>query len=116
MLEGKKKKGLIGLMSRVFANGPGDWGSIPGRVIPKTQKMVFDAALLNTQFYKIRIKGKVVQPREWRSAFPGVVAIEKRAFWSSSTKVANFTYKVCVCVGREREKKRFVCRIVSVKK
>ena len=28
----------IGLMSRVFANGPGDQGSIPGRVIPKTKK------------------------------------------------------------------------------
>ena len=41
----------IGLMSRVFANGPGDWGSIPGRVIPKTQKMVLDAALLNTQHW-----------------------------------------------------------------
>ena len=27
-------------MSRVFTNGPGDWGSIPGQVIPKTQKMV----------------------------------------------------------------------------
>ena len=26
----------IGLMSRVFGNGPGDRGSIPGRVIPKT--------------------------------------------------------------------------------
>ena len=25
-------------MSRVFTNGPGDWGSIPGQVIPKTQK------------------------------------------------------------------------------
>ena len=24
------------LMSRVFANGPGDRGSIPGRVIPQT--------------------------------------------------------------------------------
>ena len=28
----------IGLVVRVFANGPGDLGSIPGRVIPKTQK------------------------------------------------------------------------------
>ena len=37
----------IGLMSRVFANGPGDRGSVPGRVIPKTQKVVLDAALLN---------------------------------------------------------------------
>ena len=25
-------------MSRVFASSPGDWGSIPDRVIPKTQK------------------------------------------------------------------------------
>ena len=41
--------GLIGLMCTLFANGPGDKGSIPGRVIPKTQKMVPDAALLNTQ-------------------------------------------------------------------
>ena len=32
-------------MSRVFANGPEDRVSIPGRVIPKTQKMVLDAAL-----------------------------------------------------------------------
>ena len=28
----------IGLMSRVFTSGLGDRGSIPGRVIPKTQK------------------------------------------------------------------------------
>ena len=42
---------------RVFANGPGDSGSIPGRVIPKTQKMLLDAALLNTQHNKVRIKG-----------------------------------------------------------
>ena len=54
----------IGLAVRVFANGPGDLSSIPGRVIPKTQKMVFDASLLNTQHYKVRIKGKVEQSRE----------------------------------------------------
>ena len=40
---------LIGLESRVFANGPGDVGSIPGRVIQKTFKMVLDTYLLNTQ-------------------------------------------------------------------
>ena len=34
-------------MSRVFTNGPGGQGSIPGRVIPKTQKMVLDVAFLN---------------------------------------------------------------------
>ena len=49
---------FVGLMGRVFANGPRNWGSIPGRVIPKTQKMVLDAALFNTQHYKVRIKGK----------------------------------------------------------
>ena len=54
----------IGLMSKVFANGPGDWGSIPGRVIPKTQKMILDTTLLNTQLYKVGIKGKVEQSRE----------------------------------------------------
>ena len=54
----------IGLAVRVFANGPGDLGSIPGRVIPKTQKMVLDASLLNTQHYKVWIKGKVKQSRE----------------------------------------------------
>ena len=52
------------LAVRVFANGPGDLGSIPGRVIPKTQKMVLDASLLNTQHYKVQIKGKVEQSRE----------------------------------------------------
>ena len=36
----------FGQMSRVFANGPGDRSSIPGRVILKTQKMVLDASLL----------------------------------------------------------------------
>ena len=52
---------LIGLVGRVFANDPGDLGSIPGRVIPKTLKMVLDTSLLNTQQYKARIKGKVEQ-------------------------------------------------------
>ena len=54
----------ISLAVRVSANGPGDLGSIPGRVIPKTQKMVLDASLLNTQHYKVRIKGEVEQSRE----------------------------------------------------
>ena len=38
-------------MVRVFASGPGDLGSVPGQVIPKTLKMVLDATLLNTQFH-----------------------------------------------------------------
>ena len=44
-------------MSRVFTNDPGDWGLIPGRVIPNTQKMELDATLLNTQHYKCMDQG-----------------------------------------------------------
>ena len=67
------------MMVRVFANGPGHLGSIPGWVIPKTQKMVLDASL----HYKV----KVEQSREKSSApqHLGVVAIEKGAFGSPST-------------------------------
>ena len=57
----------IDLISRVFANSPGDRGSIPVRVIPKTQKIVLDPTLLNTH-YKVRIKGKVEQSKERGSA------------------------------------------------
>ena len=88
----------IGPAVRVFANGPGDLGSIPGRVIPKTLKMELDTTLLNTQHYKVRFKGKVEQSWEWSSAPPlhlGVVAIEKGAFGSPSTMVANFTFTYC---------------------
>ena len=63
----------IGIMVRVFANSPGDLGSIPGRVIPKTFKMVLDASLLNSQHYKVWIKGKVEKPRERSSAFPNTL-------------------------------------------
>ena len=77
----------------VFIGRPGVLGSIPGRVIQKALKMVFDTSLLNTQQYKIRIKGKVEQSREMSSAplHLSVVAIEKGAFGSPSTRVANFT-------------------------
>ena len=36
--------------------------------IPMTQKMILDATLLNTQHYKVRIKGKLEQCRERSSA------------------------------------------------
>ena len=50
---------LIGLLGRVFTNVPGDLSSILVHVIPKTFKMVLDTSLLNTQQYKVHIKGKV---------------------------------------------------------
>ena len=59
---------LESIVGRVFANGPEDLDSIPGRVIPKTLKMVLDTTLLNTQQYKVCIKSKVEQSRERSSA------------------------------------------------
>ena len=73
----------IGLAVRVFANGPGDLGSIPGRVIPKTQKIVLDASLLNTQHYKVRIKGKVEQSREGVAPSPTPCS----SYWKGSLRV-----------------------------
>ena len=58
---------------RVFANGPGDLGSVPGRVIPKTQKMVLDASLLNTQHYKGKVEpsreGVAPSPTSWCTSY-----------------------------------------------
>ena len=92
---------LIGLVGRVFTSGLGDLGSIPDHVIPKTLKMVLDTSLLNTQQYKVHIKGKVEQSRE-RSSPPlhlDVVTIEKGAFGLSSTTVASFTFTI-ISTGR----------------
>ena len=58
------------MMVRVFTKGLGDYGSIPGRGISKTQKIVLDASLRNTQHYKVWIKSKVVQFRKKSSALP----------------------------------------------
>ena len=58
------------MVDRVFTNGPEDRGSIPGRVIPKTLKMVLDPVLLNTQQYKVRIEDKVELSWERSSAIP----------------------------------------------
>ena len=70
-------------MSSVFANGPGDRGSIPGRALPMPS---------STQYYMVRIKSKVEQSWEWSSALPflSVVAIEKRAFGSPSSRQLYF--------------------------
>ena len=61
-------------VGRVFANGPGSLGSIPGRIVPKTLKIVLDTSLPNTQQYKVRIEGKVEQSLERSSALPYILA------------------------------------------
>ena len=35
---------VIGLVGWVFANGPGDLGSIPGHIIPKILKILLDTS------------------------------------------------------------------------
>ena len=57
---------FISLVGRVFANDLGDPGSIPGRVKTRTLKMVLATSLLNTQQYKVGIKGK------WSNSRKGV--------------------------------------------
>ena len=58
--------------------------------------MILDTSLLNTQYYKVHIKGKEEQSKEWSSALPlhlgVVVAIKKETFGSPSIMVSNFTY------------------------
>ena len=78
-------------MFRVFANGLGDPGSIPGRVRAKTKKIVLDGSLLNTQHYKVKIKGKVEQSREKSSASPRP--------WCGSYQKANL--RVTLNYGRQ---------------
>ena len=78
---------LIGIMVRVFTNDPGDWGSIASRVIPKTQKIVLVASLLNSQNHKIQIKGKWNNREKEVALFTIRRSNEKGTFGSPSTTV-----------------------------
>ena len=76
---------LIGLVGRAYAIGPGDMGFIPGRFMPKTLKIVLDTSLLNTQQYKVRIKGKVEQSTERGSTSR---TLRCSSYWKGSLLVA----------------------------
>ena len=58
---------FVGIMVRVFTNGSRNWGSILGQVISKTQKMVLDGYLFNTQHCKVQIISK------WSNSKKGLV-------------------------------------------
>ncbi len=64
---------IIWYGSRVSRAVQGNQGSIPGRIILKTQKMVLDASLLNTQHYKVHIMGKRSKPG--KGAIPSLAAL-----------------------------------------
>ena len=81
-------------MVRVLINSPVDRCSIPGRVIQKTQKIVLDASWLNSQHYKVRIKGKCSNSGKGIAPYPTSQCrtIEKGAFRSLSTTVDQLTH------------------------
>ena len=62
----------IGIMVRVFANGLGDWGGCfkPRSSYTKDSEKWY-LIPLNTQHYKVGIKGK------WSNPKKGIIAIEK---------------------------------------
>ena len=81
-IEINKLRRTIGIMVRVFTNRQGDRGSIPGRVIPKTQRMVLNASLLKNQ-YGSRVK--------WSNPEEGVApSLTTRccSYWKGSLRVA----------------------------
>ena len=66
----------IDIMIRVFTNDPGDQGSVPDQVIPKTQKMVLDAPCLTLSIirYKSRVSGAIQErnstlPTSWFDSY-----------------------------------------------
>ena len=83
------------MLKLLSTNGSGDRGSVPGHVIPKTQKMVLDASLLNTQHYKEWTRGKWSNPGKGVASSPLhiiVVAIKKSVFRLLSTMFSQLTY------------------------
>ena len=90
---------LIGLVGRVFANGPGDLGSIPGRIIPKTLKwyLIPPCLTLSNIRYVSRVK--------WSNPGNGVAPSPKprcSSYWKGSLLVAldysrRFYFTVAEC-------------------
>ena len=57
----------IGLVDRVFTNGTGDWGSIPGRVITKTKKWYSMSTCLTLNIIRLRSRVKWSNPGKGRA-------------------------------------------------
>ena len=88
-------------MVRAFIDDLVDNVSIPGGIIPKTQKIVPNASFLNTKHYKVRIKGKWNNLGKELAPSP-TVAIENGAFvWLSNT-VSQITYYIYIYIYSDR--------------
>ena len=89
---------LIGLVDWVFANGPGDLGSIPGRVIPKTLKwyLIPPCLTLSNMRYVSRVK--------WSNPGKGVASSPTprcSSYWKGSLLVTldygrQLSYSCCI--------------------
>ena len=78
----------------LYVSGPGDQSSIESSL--QRLKMLLNTTLLNTQHYKVRIKGIVEQSRERSIALPlhiCVVAFEK--FRVAHDYGRQLLYKLC---------------------
>ena len=67
------------------------------RMFVKIQKKVLDAALLKTQLYKVRIKGKVEQSKEWSCALTYTSVwqlLKTEPSGDPLRKVALFTFRI----------------------
>ena len=74
----------IGIMIKVFVNGPGDLGSIPGRVIPKSQKWYLMPPCLTLSIIRYRSRVK------WDSPGKGVspsLTLRGSSYWKGSLRV-----------------------------
>ena len=115
MIHGKFwKYRLIGLVSGVFANGPGDLGSIPGRVIPKTLKLYLipPCLTLSNIRYAWRVKwsntGKGVAPSPtprcssyWKESLLVALDYGRQLYFTIYIYIYMYIHKrvyVCVCV------------------
>ena len=106
MIKSKKKRifhGIIynsywpiGLLVRMFPNGPVDQGSIPDRVILKTQKWhVIHACLtLSIIRYGSSISGAIRGKEQQLPLFLNVVTIENEACGSPASTVSQHDYKI----------------------
>ena len=72
----------------VYATWPKGRDSIPGRVLPKTQRLVLDSSLLNTQPYTVQIKGK------WSNTGKLLAPLTSpcSSYWNTSLRVAQLVY------------------------
>ena len=103
---------VTGLMSTVFANGPGDRGSLPGKSF-QNSKMALDAYSINTQHYKVRIKGKVEQSRLWSSALLYTSwKLLASSYWKGSPRVTlDYSRQLHLFMHTNRRKE--ICRCMQ---